>query len=485
MKNNIAFKLAVYFTIGLLLFTLVIGGVFTTLFKRYTIDFHKAELENRANQMADNLSEFLRPSSGDMGMGGMGMSGNRMKGYGAYIGFIEDIAGADVWIVDEGLDLITTGHMGHHNFKYNDLPQDAEKVVQEVFLGKTTFSQGFSDLLNTPTLTIGAPIKQGEKVIGALLLHSPVEGINRAISSGLEILAISLFIALVIGIIFSIMVALGFTKPLRKINTTALRLADGDYSIKTNIRQKDEIGELASTIDILSERLYRADKERENLNKLRQDFLANISHELRTPVTIIRGSLEALNDQVVTQADQVEDYYRQMLEESIYLQRLVNDLLELSRLRNLDFNIVKEDLNFSDVIKDTLRSVEYMARKKNITINSRLDKKVFMIEGDYGRLRQMLLIILDNAIKFSSTGEKVEVDLKNGLLTIRDRGIGISKADLPYIFDRFTRIKTEKNKKGTGLGLAIAKEIAQRHNMKITIDSEENKGTTVRLVVSD
>ena len=108
-----------------------------------------------------------------------------------------------------------------------------------------------------------------------------------------------------------------------------------------------------------------------------------------------------------------------------------------------------------------------------------------MMEGDYGRLRQMLLIILDNAIKFSPSGEKIDIDFKNGVLTIRDNGIGIPKEDLPYIFDRFTRIKTEENKKGTGLGLAIAKEIAQRHNMKITIDSEENKGTTVRLVVSD
>ena len=190
-----------------------------------------------------------------------------------------------------------------------------------------------------------------------------------------------------------------------------------------------------------------------------------------------------MNDQVVTQADQVEDYYKQMLDESIYLQRLVNDLLELSRLRNLDFNIDKESLNFSDVIDDTLRSVEYMAKNKNIIINSELDNRVFMMEGDYGRIRQMLLIILDNAIKFSPSGEKIDIDFKNGVLTIRDNGIGIPKEDLPYIFDRFTRIKTEENKKGTGLGLAIAKEIAQRHNIEISIDSEENIGTIVRLEI--
>jgi signal transduction histidine kinase len=479
MKNKIAFKLTMYFSIALLLFSFIIGSVFMTLFKRHTIELHKAELEERAITMANNLTEYMNSNSG------MGMMGNRQGGYGSYIRFIDDIAMTDVWIVDENLELITNGHMGNQHYKYADLPQDADGVVQEVFLGDTTFSQGFSDLLNAPTLTIGTPIKISGEIVGALLLHSPVEGMSTAINKGLEILYISLLIALVVAIILSIILALAFTKPLKKINNTAMQLSQGEYSAKTHVVQKDEIGELASTIDILSERLYRASRESEKLDNLRKDFIANISHELRTPVTVIRGSLEAISEQVITNPEQVKAYHQQILSESIYLQRLVNDLLELSRLQNLDFKIEKQKLNLCDVINDTIRSAEYMAQSKNIEIRKDIDLQIFMVEGDYGRLRQMLLNIIDNAIKFSHSWDSIYVTFKDGVISIRDNGIGISKEDIPYIFDRFNRVKSQENNKGTGLGLAIAKQIADRHNIDISINSKENEGTIIRLTFMD
>lgn len=479
MKNKIAFKLTIYFSIALLLFSIIIGSVFMMLFRNHTIELHKSDLEDRAITMASNLSENMSSNSG------MGMMGNRQAGYGSYIRFLDDIAMTDVWIVDENLELITNRQMGNQHYKYVDLPQDAEGVVQEVFLGNTTFSQGFSNLLNTPTLTIGTPIILGEDIVGALLLHSPVEGMNMAINKGLEILSISLLIALVVAIILSIILALAFTKPLKKINNTAMQIADGDYRVKTNVVQKDEIGELASTIDILSVRLETASRESEKLNNLRRDFIANISHELRTPVTVIRGSLEALCDQVITNPEQVKTYHQQMLSESIYLQILVNDLLELSRLQNLDFKIEKQQLNLYDVISDTIRSAEYMAQSKNIEIRRDIDSQIFMVEGDYGRLRQMLLIIIDNAIKFSNVGDSVTVTFEDGVISISDNGIGISKEDIPYVFDRFKRVKSQENKKGTGLGLAIAKQIADRHNINISIISKENEGTIIKLAFMD
>lgn len=183
----------------------------------------------------------------------MGMMGGRSGGYGVYLRFLDDIAMADVWIVDENLELITSGMAGRQ-YNYADLPQDAKVVVKEVFEGNTTFSKGFSDLLNTPTLTVGTPIQSGGKVIGALLLHSPVEGMNEATAQGVNILAISISIALLLSILLSVMLALAFTKPLKKMKNSAILLAGGDYTAETGVRQNDEIGELASAIDVLSER---------------------------------------------------------------------------------------------------------------------------------------------------------------------------------------------------------------------------------------
>lgn len=462
MRNKIAFKLTLYFSATLILFSVIIGGIFMTLFKNHTMEVHKNDLEKRAVTISATLSGLMRGKQG---------------GYGAYLRFLSDIAMTDVWIVDENLELITMGQMAMPQYNYADLPQDAETVVKEAFKGNTTFSEGFSKLLNTPTLTVGTPIKSGERVVGALLLHSPVEGMNEAIAQGFETLAISMAIALVLSILLSIVFAVTFTKPLKKMKNSAIQLAGGDYSSKTGVQQKDEIGELAAAIDVLSEKLDLASHESEQLLKLRSDFIANISHELRTPVTVIRGSLEALCDEVVTDPEQIKDYHRQMLNESLFLQRLVNDLLDLSRLQNTDFKIEMQEWSLCDVLNDVVRSVRHLAQQKNIEIKYEQNMQMCTVFGDYGRLRQMFLIILDNAIKFSPQGDIVTVSIEDKTVAIKDNGIGIPKEDLPYIFDRFYKVKSDENKNGTGLGLSIAKQIADRHGVNILVNSKQNEGT--------
>lgn len=474
MKNKIAFKLTMYFSVILLLFSIIIGSVFMALFKKHTLELSKEDLEKRAVNMADTLSDFM----GSTGSG-TGMMGTR-QGYGAYLRFLDQIAMSDVWIVDENLQIITAGHITSSQYNYSNLPQDAEIVVKEVFQGKTTFSQGFSNLLESPALTVGTPIKSGDKVIGALLLHSPVKGMNEAVTQGFGILTVSILSALALSMLLSVVLAISFSKPLKKMKAAAMELSSGNYSVKTGIKQKDEIGELASAFDVLSDRLYTSNQESEKLNKLRHDFISNISHELRTPVTVIRGSLEALCDQVVTDPEQVKIYHDQMLSESKFLERLVNDLLDLSRLQNTDFKMEMQEISLCNVLSDTVRSAQQMALSKDIEINMEQNANLCSVIGDYGRLRQMFLIVLHNAVKFSPQGSTVTVSYKDGTVSIKDRGTGIPQQDLPYIFDRFYKVNSEKNKNGTGLGLAIAKEIALRHNVDVSVSSEENKGTEFR-----
>jgi signal transduction histidine kinase len=265
-------------------------------------------------------------------------------------------------------------------------------------------------------------------------------------------------------------------------NTAAL-LALGNYNVKTEIKQNDEIGDLAETMDMLSQRLSEADEERNRDQKQRQDFITNISHELRTPVTVIRGSLEALCDEVVTEPDRVKEYHKQMLNESKSLERLVNDLLELSRLQNTDFKIEMQELNICDVLKDSVRSASNLARKKNINIEYSFDRDVFLTKGDYGRLRQMFLTVIDNSVKFSYENSSINIIMNNNRIIIKDKGIGISDEDLPKIFDRYFSVKSDENKTGTGLGLTIAKQIALRHNIELFAESQLNEGTSFVFVV--
>lgn len=486
MKNKISIKLIVYFSAALIVFSIIIGNIFMLLFKNNAVEIHKNELKRRALTIADTISELMDGSSLNFGPG-MGRHGGMMMGMqgglGLYIRNLDDIAMADAWIVDEELNLLITGSMSHIQYNYTDLPQDADIVVKKVFEGQTTFSEGFSKLLETPALTIGTPITSDGEIIGALLIHSPIQGINDATSEGFRILLISIFMALILSVLLSVALALTFTKPLEKMKNTAALLAGGNYSVKTGIKQNDEIGDLAKTMDILSQRLGKAEEERKRVQKQRQDFITNISHELRTPVTVIRGSLEALSDGVITDSDKINEYYKQILIESKSLERLINDLLELSRLQNVDFKIEMQELNICDVLKDSLRSASNLARQKNINIQYNSDKDVFLTKGDYGRLRQMFLTVIDNAIKFSHESKSIYITLKDNQITIRDEGIGISEKDLPNIFDRYYRVKSDENKTGTGLGLTIAKQIALRHDIELFAESKINEGTSFVFVI--
>lgn len=455
------------------------------LFKNNAIEIYKNDLEKRALTIADTISELMDDTKLNFGPG-MGMRGGMMGlqgGLGSYIRNLDDIAMADAWIVDEELNLLITGTMSHMQYNYADLPQDADIVVKNVFKGETTFSEVFSRLLESPALTVGTPITANDEIIGALLIHSPVEGMNDAIKEGFRILFISILTALILSVFLSVALALTFTRPLNKMKNTAALLALGNYNVKTEIKQNDEIGDLAETMDMLSQRLSEADEERNRDQKQRQDFITNISHELRTPVTVIRGSLEALCDEVVTEPDQVKEYHKQMLNESKSLERLVNDLLELSRLQNTDFKIEMQELNICDVLKDSVRSASNLARKKNINIEYSFDRDVFLTKGDYGRLRQMFLTVIDNSVKFSYENSSINIIMNNNRIIIKDKGIGISDEDLPKIFDRYFSVKSDENKTGTGLGLTIAKQIALRHNIELFAESQLNEGTSFVFVV--
>lgn len=237
-----------------------------------------------------------------------------------------------------------------------------------------------------------------------------------------------------------------------------------------------------SMITALKEELERSRCAAAAEKQAGQEFISSVSHELRTPVAVIRGSLEALCDGVIDDPAEVKEYHRQMLAESIYLQHLVNDLLEYSRLQNRVYELNAEPVNVCDVADDVFRSIKHIASAKNVEFVKEMNADFYFIWGDYVRLRQMLIVLLDNAVKFTSAGGKVTVRCdksgENLKVQIIDTGCGIKPEDIDGIFIRFHRAMSDQNRNGTGLGLPIAKEIAERHGAKMTVQSEVGKGTT-------
>ena len=342
MKNKIALKLTLYFSAVLVVFALIIGGVFYQFFKEHTVDIKKQEMRVRAEKIADVLSDNMSRMEQRHGAG---IANSK------FITYLDNVTQEFVWVVDSERNLTVNKERMRRAYKpkshhssffgigdmpepprfsgppktpkeaYDRMPPQVKEKVERCFQGKSFVLEEYNPMLDGIMLTVGQPVYGDNGQIKAvLLLHSPVEGLREAVWEGLRILFVSLLVAAVLGMLLAVLFSWRFTKPLNVMKNVAEHLAERDYSARSNISQQDEIGELARTLDELAGRLQLADEESQKLEKLRREFIANISHELRTPVTVIRGSLEALRDGVVTEQEDVQEFHEQMYKESLFLQ---------------------------------------------------------------------------------------------------------------------------------------------------------------------
>ncbi len=492
MKNRIAWKLTLYFAAVLLLFALGTGLTFSHFFREHTLAVKRGEIQVHAAKIAEFLSENPAFSQGRHG---------DFLANGRLIRFLSRVGTEHVWVLDAQRNLRMhmpeppPGEKRHRRHRmealeqnpreaYLALPPEVRSRIDGVFQGREFTLEEFNPVLEEIVITAGAPVYVGDgSVQAAVLLHAPVRGMREAAWGGIRIMLASCLLALALAIGLRVLFSWRFPIPLKIMREIAGRLAEKDYQARCRIASEDEIGELAGTLDILAERLRLADEESRKLEQLRREFIANISHELRTPVTVIRGSLEALRDGVAAGAGQVREYYGQMLRESVFLERLINDLLDLSRLQNNDFPIQKEKFNLCDVLQDAVRSARGLGREKGISVALEMDAQAYAMYGDYGRIRQMLLIFLQNSVKFSGQGSVIEVQLCADRLTVLDHGCGMAKEELEHAFERFYKARNENNKSGSGLGLAIAREIALRHGMRLKLESEQHCYTRVSVLL--
>ena len=475
MKNKIARRLMKYFAWAMLLFALLVGALFSMMFARHTADVTKRDLCAHAASIAETIARF----ADDCEQGEC-----RGSGFKAYMRYIGAAAMSDLALLDDKGESVVLGEM---ILPETPLPQYALDMAGDVFASGEVISSGFSlNPFHPEEMIVCAPVldRQGN-VLYALVMRMKVNSVAHALLDAFYMLSACLLIAMTIAMIVSRFLSRRFVNPLHRMMDAATQMALGDYSVKTHVAQPDEIGVLAMHIDELAKKLAEAEKERARFDQLRQDFFSDISHELRTPIAVLRGNLELLREGM---ADDPQRYYDQLYADVHHLQRLVDDLLELTRLKNTQFRIEMEPINLMDVLSDSVRFMRRKAEEKNMTIH--LDgAEPFAVWGDYGRLRQMMIILLDNAIKFSCEGRQVEISVKKREhaceVCVIDHGCGIAGEELAHIFDRYYHNQSGRNGGGTGLGLPIAREIALRHGIDLTCRSKEGEGTCFTLVFAE
>ncbi len=467
---------------SLVLFFLVTALLFYSFFAIYMREIHRRELIRRAEVMALELPLLLagepaRPSMG-VGQGQMG-GGMRM---GNYFRFLDDIAQGQTWVVDRNADSVFSGRSSR---SVSELPAEAKELIEKVYTGQTATSTVFRGMLEGVSTTVGVPVRDASgAIVAALLLHGSQQVQMNQILPVLGILLGALLLSLSVSTLFGRRFARSVEEPLSGMSVTAQRLRDGDYTSRCQYRADDEIGKLAENLDELAFRLQKSKEDSEAQEELRREFLASISHELRTPITVIRGSLETLSDGIVEEPNKVKEYSRHMLTEIIQLERLVSDLMDLTRMQNASFALTMQEVQLSDILSDSVRSMRQIASEKQVEIVLH-PLPPTMVTADYTRLKQMFTAVLDNAIKFSDPGDVIQLKMTKEekeegriIVEIADEGAGIAEEELPFIFERFYTRSHVKGVSGTGLGLSIAKTIADRHNISLNVQSTMGKGTT-------
>jgi len=470
--NKLYFRFFCIFGITSSVLVLLVGVVFFRLYSRNTIYEFREQLEIDAGEIADKVEEYSE-------------SGEE-NGYSDYMDATQALLesqNVDVWIMPyyKSINHLRSAYT-NSNLKYKELSKGMSRVMKRVYTKDGVYSNyGYDDMYDEELIRAGAPVHDsGGNVIGGVLLNANYAKRVETVDNVEKTVFIALLSAWFVSMCISFLLSKQLSGPISKIGRTARILAEGAYETKTGVSVSGEIGELAETVDILSDRLAENEKIRKEIDRSRMDFFANVSHELRTPITVMRGYTETLNDGIITDDDKIKNMYERMLNECKGMERLVGDLLTLSKMQNPDFMLNLEPVSLVQIFENAVKSARVLSEKKNITIRMEYNDEYCFMSGDYDRLRQMFLIILDNAIKFSHENSYIDIKLEKGeklKASIKDYGIGIDEDMLPYIFEKFYKSKLQMNEKGSGLGLVIAKAIAARHNGKVEVYSKPGEGT--------
>lgn len=333
----------------------------------------------------------------------------------------------------------------------------------------------FFDMFDEDMISAFAPITAQYKVKGYVVIHASMSGLQKSSDSLLNIS----YITMIILFVLSLIILLFFTEmvymPLRKITHATEQYAIGNFRYEFQVDSEDEIGYLAASLAYMASEVAKSEDNQKRL-------VANISHDFRSPLTSMRGYLEAMLDGTIP-PEMHEKYLGVVLNETDRLTKLTNSLLTLNNLNTKGMILEKTNFEINQVIKNTAASFEGTCRNKQIVIELVLTGEKMYVNADLIKIQQVLYNLVDNAIKFSHKNSSIKIETiekSNKLLvSVKDSGIGIPKESLKLIWNRFykTDLSRGKDKKGTGLGLSITKEIIQAHNENIDVISTEGIGT--------
>ena len=385
---------------------------------------------------------------------------------------IDTFTQSEIWIINPDGQLL-----------YNSVDKTVDKdntVTIERFnptdTGNDYYMVGdFYGNFETDVLSVLSPINSDFRIRGYVVMHYEIDEIRESRDKLLNIYYMALGIMFVLSLVILIVFTVVVYRPLKKITKATEEYADGNLTHQIEVNKDDEIGHLAASLNYMASELSKGEDNQ-------KQFIANVSHDFRSPLTSIKGYIEAMADGTIP-PEMSGKYLNIVLNETERLTKLTNSLLSLNNLNTKGMHLDISDFDINAVIKNTAATFEGTCKQKRIRFKLVLCGENLYVTADMGKIQQVLYNLIDNAIKFSDANSDIKLETSEKddtvFVSVKDSGIGIPKESQKLVFDRFykTDLSRGKDKKGTGLGLAITKEIINAHHENINVISTVGVGT--------
>lgn len=378
---------------------------------------------------------------------------------------------ASIWLLNSDGSLLANS-----DTSFSEEPSLVIDSFDLTDMGNQYYSVGdFYGMFDEEMLSVASPITYNFRTRGYLLIHTPMSAILEERDDILNITYMTLIFIFLLSLLVLAVFTFTVYRPLMKIMEAAQQYALGNFKYELNVYEEDEIGQLADTLNYMAHELGTMDE-------YQKKFVANISHDFRSPLTSIKGYVEAMLDGTIPPEMQ-EKYLNIVLMETERLNKLTSGLLTLNSFDTKKNMLDITDFDINSVIKDTVSSFEGRCREHYISIELLFDAREQIVSADMGKIQQVLYNLLDNALKFSPDHSMITIETtlrhEKVFISVKDEGIGIPRDSMKKIWERFykTDLSRGKDKRGTGLGLSIVKEIITSHGEHINAISTEGVGT--------
>ncbi|HZJ77460.1 MAG TPA: HAMP domain-containing sensor histidine kinase [Clostridia bacterium] len=479
MRNSFMFRQ--YFTVTSLIILLsfsILGSALLVFGVRYWVGDKESLMSENVKSVSSTTS-YLVESSGTL----MDNS-DSVRIICNMLSTISPAIDADVFIANMDGNVIYCQHILKQNMvvftgkcpvhsSYH-IPQDVvEETVENGYYSKLTRLDG---LFMNYNFVVAQPIYAHGESIGITFATQPIlSGIKGYLIAIIQMFLLSSLLALLIALASTYFLTYRLTNPLREMATATKRYAQGDFSYRVDVSGRGELADLSKAFNSMA-------KELATLESTRRSFVANVSHELKTPMTTIGGFIDGILDGTI-ENDRHEHYLDVVSDEVKRLSRLVTSMLNMSKIEAGELSIEPTQFNISEMIFKTTLAFEQIIENKSIEIAGMDTIENIVVQADEDMINQAIYNLIDNAVKFTPFGGKITfngtVEKDNAIISIKNTGLGIPSDEIDRVFDRFYKVDKSRSYdvKGSGLGLYLVKTLIEMHGGQITVLSTENEFT--------